>query len=143
MSEQSTAPVQPAVSDPLRRHRLDLSAMEGGKWVEIRGDKWLVASYSAKAVADARAEAMVEAGLKPEEDVPPHLRDKVAAHIFARAILRGCKLKDAPALAYSTDLGERIYRDPELIALRTELQNAAMGDYTRDEVAKASVLGNC
>lgn len=129
--------------DPLKRHRLDLAAIEAGKWVEVRGDKWLVASYSAKAVAAARGEVLVQNGLKPDEDVPPHLIEKVHAHIFARAILRGCKLKDAPDLVYSPALGERICRDPELSALRVELQNAAMGDYTRDEVAKAAVLGNC
>lgn len=129
--------------DPLKRHRLDLSAIEAGKWVEIRGDRWLVASYSAKAVASARAEVLVQNGLKPDEDVPPHLIEKVHAHIFARAILRGCKLKDTPDVAYTPDLGERICRDPELSALRVELQNAAMGDYTQDEVAKAAVLGNC
>lgn len=128
--------------DPLKRHRLDLPAMEAGKWVDVRGDRWLVASYSAKAVAEARGEAMVESGLKPEDDVPPHLRDKVAAHIFAHAILRGCRLKDSPDLSYSPALGERIYRDPELVGLRVELQNAATGDYTQDEVAKAAVLGN-
>lgn len=143
MQEQPATPASPAPVDPLKRHRLDLAAVEAGKWVDIRGDRWLVASYSAKAVAEARAAALADLGQPTNSDVPPHLTEKVHAVIFARAILRGCKLKDAPGLAYSQELGERIFRDPELAKLRDELQAAALGDYTQDEVAKTAVLGNC
>lgn len=142
MPDPSNVPAVPAPADPLARHRLDLEARERGKWVEIRGDRWLVASYSAKAVATERAAALSELGLPQNGDVPPQHVDRVGAHIFARAILRGCKLKDAPELAYTPELGERIFRDPELAELRDELQKAALGDFTKAETAKAAVLGN-
>lgn len=143
MQGTPTPPASPAPADPLKRHRLDLAAVEGGKWVDIRGDRWLVASYTAKAVALARSEALVELGLPPNGDVPPHHSEKVGSIVFARAIVRGCRLQDAPETVYSHELGERIFRDPELARLRDELQAAALGDYTQDEVAKAAVLGNC
>lgn len=130
-------------SDPLRRHRLDLPAAEGGKWVEVRGDKWLVARLGCTAAGRARGEAMIEMGLAPDADVPADKVEKLRALVFANAILRGVKFAADPHVTYTKDLGLQVYQDPELRDLRDALLAEASGDYTKDAVAKAALLGNC
>lgn len=132
-----------ALPDPFKRHRLDLAAVETGKWVDLRGDRWLVASLSSVARAKARGDAMIARGLAPDAEIPPHLEDTITGEVFANAILRGCKLQDDPSRVYEPSLGLRIWSDPELRDLRTALVTAAGGDYTQEAVAKAALLGNC
>lgn len=130
-------------ADPFRRHRLDLTAAESGKWVELRGDKWLVARLGSVASARARGEALIEMGLAPDADVPAEKVEKLRALVFANAILRGVKFATGPQVTYSKDLGLQVYQDPELRDLRDALLAEASGDYTKDAVAKAALLGNC
>lgn len=129
--------------DLFASHRLDLAAVEGGKWIDVGADKFQVASYSAKAVATERAAAMGQLGLPPDAEVPAHKIEFVQEWIFSRAILRGCKLAAHPDVTYKPEIGARIYSDPELVNLRSSIQAAALGDYTKDAVAKAALLGNC
>ena len=124
----------PAFS-PLQRHRLDLEAIEAGKWITIKGDKFLVASYSAKAVAAARAEAMRELGLDPAAEVPPHQAEFVNQRVFCKAVLLDGKVADTE---WSPVIAESIFTDPELVQLRNAIINEAFGDYTKDAVAKAA-----
>lgn len=130
-------------ADPFRRHRLDLTAAEAGKWVEVRGDKWLVARLGSVASARARGEALIEMGLQPDADVPAEKVEKLRALVFANAILRGVKFAADPQVTYTKDLGLQVYQDPELRDLRDALLAEASGDYTKDAVAKAALLGNC
>lgn len=136
-------PVVEAAADPLRKHRLDLAATESGKWCDLRGDKWLVARLGSAASAKARAEAMERNKLAPDAEIPAHLLDAVQGWIFASAIVRAVKFADAPGTAYTTDLGLRVWSDPELRDLRSALLAEANGDYTQEAVAKAAILGNC
>lgn len=140
MQDQQPVPAPPA--DPFAKHRLDLSAMEAGKWIDVQGDKFLVASYSAEAVARERAAARAELGLAADAEVPAHKAEWVAERVFARAILRGMRLRAHPGMLYTTEVGARIYSDPELFGLRSQIQREALGDFTKDAVAKAAVLGN-
>lgn len=134
----------PTDTDPdlFASHRLNLAAVEGGKWIEVGADKFLVASYSAKGAATARAAALAEIGLPPDAEVPAHKIEFVAEWIFSRHVLRGMRLKAHPGVAYSPAIGALIYSDPELVNTRSAIQAAALGDYTKDAVAKAAVLGN-
>lgn len=136
-------PVVEAGTDPLRKHRLDLPATESGKWVDVRGDKWLVARIGCTASAKARADALAHYKLAPDAEIPPHLLDAVQGWIFAHSIVRGVKFADAPHVVYGPDLGQRIWSDPELRDLRTALLTEANGDYTQEAVTKAAILGNC
>lgn len=138
-----TFPTMPTEDhDLFAAHRLNLAAVEGGKWVKVGDDKFQVASYSAKGVATERAAAMAELGLPADAEVPAHKIEFVQEWIFSRAILRGCKLAAHPGVTYKPEIGARIYSDPELVNLRSAIQAAALGDYTKDEVAKAAILGN-
>lgn len=129
--------------DLFPKHRLNLAAVESGKWIKVADDKFQVASYSAKAVGTERAAALAELGLPPDAEVPAHKVEFVQERIFSRAILRGMQLAAHPGVAYKPEIGARIYSDPELAKLRGEIQSAALGDYTKDEVAKTALLGNC
>lgn len=131
-----------AVPDPFQQHRLDLKAQEEGKWVQVRGDKFLVASYHAKKVAEARAEVLRDMGLAVGAELTPEQATTADAKLFARAVLKACKLEHHPALTYSTAIGERIATDPELASLYLFLRAEAWGDYTKNAVAKAAILGN-
>lgn len=125
----------------LNKHRLDLQAINEGKWIAIRGDRFLVARISCAGMARQRALVMAEIGLAPDADVPPQHVERVDAWLFSRAILRDFKIEgsDDP---YTPAAGELIWSDPELRGLRNEIMQAADGDYTKDEVAKAAILGN-
>lgn len=133
----------PAEPDLFARHRVDLDAVENGKWMQSGEDKFLVASYSAKGVAAARADALAELGLAADAEVPAAKAEFVQEWIFSRHVLRGCKLAAHPGLCYSPKIGATIYSDPELVVLRSQIQQAALGDYSKDAVAKAAILGNC
>ena len=128
--------------DMFAKHRVDLEAVESGKWVEIGDDAFRVASYSAKAVAKERAAAMAFLGFAPDAEVPAAKSEFLQQWIFSRAVLTGMKLKEHPGVSYTYAAGETIFSDPELVHLRNEIQRAAFGDFRKVEVAKAALLGN-
>jgi hypothetical protein len=134
--------VPPTVADPLKHHRLDLDACEEGKWVEIGGDRWLVARMGNPNVARERASALLELGLPASSEVPAHKKEWVEARIFSRAILRGCVLQLDMSRTYTQVIGEQVWSDPELRDLRDAIMAASGGDYTQEAVAKAAILGN-
>lgn len=129
-------------TDLLARHRLDLDAIEKGRWVEVDGDQFLVASLRCTAVATARSEAVRQLGLGPDAEVPADKADQVNAHVFATALLRNIKFAADPDFAYQTSHGLTIWTDPELRDLRDKLLAAATGDFRKSATDKAAILGN-
>lgn len=142
MPNQDSTAAKPQPLDLLKKYRLDLHAVESGKWVEIRGDKWLVAKYRCAAWSKERAAALAELGLTADAEPPAHKVAFVEEWIFAKAIVRGCKIDGSTDDVYTTEMGKHIWSDPEMRELRDQLFAASVGDYTQDAIAKNAVLGN-
>lgn len=130
----------PPPPDPFERHTLDLQAIRDGKWVEIHGDRFLVAKLGTAETARARAEALAELGLPADGETPAKHVEAVSRAIFVRQTLRDAVF--ANKAPFTREVAERIWDDEELVELRQAILREAQGDYRRAVTHKAAVLGN-
>lgn len=128
--------------DLFAAHRLDLEAVNKGTWVDVHGDRFLIASIHADHVTTLRKDFLAEHGLAPDADIPSHLVKSWMTHLFSRGILLDSKFASQPDKPHDIQTGELIYTQPSLRDLKDRLWGVATGDYREVTLREQAVAGN-